>query len=254
MSRRKMTVFTVGVAAAIVFMLIIALIYLNTPVETPKVSLPDNLSENILPSGNPTGGINVGDDLKRIEVNPKTVQTAIATLERPESYYRLLTIERFWGDGEKAEYKIKVWVSDGNTKITVLQDGFDSQNILVTPEKIAIWYDGSQELYESVRWDGEALLYTSDGYQQMLTYEDILMLDSNEIFDAGYKEKNGDYYLYVLTKDELLGYQVTYYISIESGLLSYAEKLENGKAVYLMAVIEESFTEPDPDIFLNPEM
>lgn len=252
MNRRKMTVFTVSVMAAIILMLMIALIYFNTPVETAKVSLPSSPPEDTLPSGSPTGGTDINDGLIGVEINTKTVQTAISTLKRPESYFRRLTIEQFWGNGEKAEYRINVWVSGPDTRIIVEQDGIDSQNILVTREKISIWYGAGQTVYEADRWAGEEPLYTSDGYQQMLTYEDILRLDPASITDAGYREKNGSYYIYVQTKDELLGYQVSYYISIDTGLLSYAEKTDNGKTVYLMAVVEEDFSEPPADMFRVP--
>jgi hypothetical protein len=45
---------------------------------------------------------------------------------------------------------------------------------------------------------------------------------------------------------------VSYYISIDTGLLSYAEKTDNGKTVYLMAVVEEDFSEPPADMFRVP--
>jgi len=68
-----------------------------------------------IPGGDETPGL-TGDLL--VEVSPQTVQHIIAqTLIRPESYYREVTVETFWGETESAAAKAKVWVDGGFTRI-----------------------------------------------------------------------------------------------------------------------------------------
>ena len=62
--------------------------------DTAKIALPTP-EASVSPGTDPAA-----DGLVRVEVTPETVQNVIATLARPESYYREVTIEDFWGEGE----------------------------------------------------------------------------------------------------------------------------------------------------------
>ena len=58
---------------------------------TPKVVLPSS-SEN----GSPAAST---QPYQAVEITPETVTAVVATLSRPDSYYRELTVETFWSGG-----------------------------------------------------------------------------------------------------------------------------------------------------------
>lgn len=60
--------------------------------DTPKVILPSSSAG----SGDLSGSVSQGQDYQRVEVTTQTVTGVVATLARPASYYRALTVETFW--------------------------------------------------------------------------------------------------------------------------------------------------------------
>lgn len=72
--------------------LVIAAMMSSTLRRTNRVELPDT-DESPDFSADADTGLNV------VEVTPETVQTAIATLHRPEAYRRTITVEQFWSTG-----------------------------------------------------------------------------------------------------------------------------------------------------------
>ncbi len=96
--------------------------------------LPD-VSEPVDSGGNPENSPGPGsNNYIPVEVTTDTVQNVIATLSRPASYYRELTVETIWGDGEdeKGTTSIKVWTDGKFVKSEALRPGGLTQHTLVT--------------------------------------------------------------------------------------------------------------------------
>jgi hypothetical protein len=138
------------------------------------------------------------------------------------------------------------------TRLSISQTGTDTKHILVTEDSVYIWYDNETSPHAFSRREDEDLTHTADGFSQIVTYEDVLKLDADRILEAGYREKNGLYYIYVLTEDPIFGYSISYYISVDTGLLAYAEKKDGDQTVYLMCLVAEEYTRPSNEVFQLP--
>lgn len=66
-------------------------------VHIPSITLGDASSEEDPASGSSTP--EAADQYWQVDVTPETVQSIVATLVRPDSYYRELTVETIWSGG-----------------------------------------------------------------------------------------------------------------------------------------------------------
>ncbi|HIY32465.1 MAG TPA: hypothetical protein H9833_04370 [Candidatus Evtepia faecavium] len=169
-----------------------------------------------------------------VEVTPDTVQNVIASLSRPESYHRELTVSLFWSGGDSTE-AVEIWADEGYVRTTIATGGA-VQYRLVGDGKLRLWYAGDQTWQETEAEDA-----TADLAQRIPTYEDVLDVDPQTISDAGYEEKNGSNCIFVAVKRDG---RVTdhYWISTDTGLLCAAETYESGRKVYEMG--EDRFSAP----------
>jgi len=183
---------------------------------TPEIVLPTGSTQTEEPGGDENPGL-VGDLM--VEVSPETVQHVIGqTLTRPESYYREITMETFWGEDQTAAVKAKVWVDGGFTRIeTTLPDGTVEHTIVGEGRRYR-WYNRDWNWYETQAQDGD-----DDLMQHIPTYEDVLALDTRLITDAGYENREGLGCIFVEVAQNELGYRERYWISVERGLLVASE-------------------------------
>ena len=203
---------------------------------TPPVTLAD--PDQPIPS-------ETGQQLLPVEVTPDTVQSVIATLSRPESYSRSMTVTLCWGENGRGEQKVQMWADDGYVKTTVTS-GSGIQHRLVGDGKLRLWYDGDTTWKEA-----SAGSRSADLAQHIPTYEDVLSVDKSEITEASYVDREGKDCIYV----EVTGADAVdrYWIETATGLLAFSETLEKGKVVYSME--ETDYTSPleDASVFLLPD-
>lgn len=192
--------------------------------DTPEVTLPTAAVETDDPTGEDTPGLTGG---LLVEVSPQTVQHIIeATLTRPESYYREITLETFWGEEQSASALARTWVDGGYTRIdTTLSDGTVEHTIVGGGRRYR-WYNGDWTWFEANAEDSDA-----DLMQHIPTYEDVLALDTDLITDTGYEEKEGLGCIYVEVAQNELGYRERYWVSVERGLLVAAETWKEDRLV-----------------------
>ena len=158
----------------------------------------------------------------RIAVRPDTVQSAIATLERPARYSRAITIERYYSGGS----------------------GVDRSSVSV---------DGAWMRVDTEQASGAQSHTISNGERTWVWYEDILRLDKKRIAAADYRLLDTVDCIFVETAADDGGYIERYWVSVSDGLLCAAEKLQGEDVVYRMAgmsvdsgnVAEDAFTLPD---------
>lgn len=225
---------------------------------TPEIQLPDlNALETprvTLEPGQPGGE----DGYIPVAVTPDTVQEIIATLARPTSYYREITLETIWGEGEdqRTTQTFRVWVDGGYTRVeSVLPSGL-TQTYILGEDTLYLWY-GNSSRWE--QWSG--IEVNSDLVQHLPTYEDILGLDREDIVGTGYEEKEGIACIYIEVKTGLQGYLQRYWVSTESGLL-VADELVKGETVVLRSFSYQvespapqgtSFALPDGTVLYTPD-
>ena len=182
-----------------------------------------------------------------IEVTPSTVQAAIETLARPEVYRRTATVEQFWSSGV-GSYEVTVTVNGLWTRTDRTMPDGRARHTMTGPERVYVWYNNEENVYA-----GPVGAVSADAEQSIPTYEDILELPVEQITAADYRKVSDVYCIYVETAEDDAGYVLRYWVSVETGLLTMAEKLENGSAVYRMAALsvdqdgitEDSFRLPD---------
>jgi hypothetical protein len=247
MKLRKMSSSAVTLIIIIVLVSVSALLFFFPSRQKIQIVIPEvDESRDLQPDDTGNGG-----GITRVEITNDTVQTAIETLKRPEDFYRSIVINKYW-EGGGTRYYVDIYKAGKKTKIISTHEGYETKNILITEDRVYIWYNNEREPLELSRLEEEDYLRAEDAYQMIATYEDVLRLDKDSILDSGYRERDGKYYIYVKTEDEIFGYIIEYYISAETGLLQFAEKKDGDFTIYKMAVNDEYIERPSDNFFMLP--
>ena len=246
--RRILSITVFGVlfiAAAIGVMLLTS--YLrrdNEPIPLPGAPASVGTTEDPVLEQNPQG---------RVEVTPETIQAVVSTLSRPEIYRRDIEIETYWEDGF-ALYNISINVAAGITSLRIHPPLGTEKRIIITEDTLYVWYRGDRTAYAGSVDSLDGGYRIADEWQMIVTYEDLLELDMNDIVDAGYLDFDGVDYIYAQHLSPLLGYTRKYYVSIDIGLVTSAEEYDETNAlVYLMKSGECVVGEVDPSAFILPD-
>lgn len=206
-------------------------VYLTLPETAEEPSIEDPVGE---------------DRLTLLEITPETVQAAVATLERPEAYTRTFLVTRYWSSGSGTD-TIQVAVRRPWTRVDrILPDG-RIRHSLTDGADTWIWYDAELNAWRTPAGDIDA-----DDEQHIPTYEDVLDLPPERIVRADYRVLSDENCIYVETEEED-GRSGRYWISVETGLLSAAERLAGGETVYRMESLAVNWEDPDPLSFLLPD-
>ena len=216
---------------------------------TPKVVLPSAGPSGADSSASPDPAL-----YQPVEVTPHTVTSVVATLSRPSSYYRELTVERFWEGGSSSSH-VEVWVDGGWSHIRQALPSGVVRHDLVGEETLYYWYEGSQH-YQSTPADPRS----PDLAQQIPTYETVLALDEEEITDAGYEPRGELSCICAAVQPEGSSVSTRFWVSVDSGLLVSAEMEEEGQLVYRMTAYTPvqspcpaaSFALPDGEVLHTP--
>lgn len=192
-------------------------IFSNITMEVPRES----------GEGAPTPTPGTGE-LTRVGVTPETVQAVIATLARPERYYRTVTVTY---EGVDTATVSQIWARDGWVRTsTTLSSGL-VRHTLVGEGTCYTWYGGSSQ-WSSAPADEFSADLEGAGIPG---YEDVLKLDKQSITRAEYTQYQAMNCICVEWEED--GARQTYYISVEAGslgLLVGAARYEGETAVLSM--------------------
>lgn len=216
------------IAAAIVALIVGAMLTsfgrVLFAVKTPEVVLPSSSAG----PGDLSGGDSAGQCYQRLEVTPETVAGVTATLARPVSYYRELTVESFW-DGGSSTAQVQVWADGGwSHSVQALPSGAVRHD-LTDGETLYYWYEGD-EAYQTAPADQ----FSSDLAQHIPTYETVTELDPSEISAAGYELRGDLPCVWVEVRPGFSGLTWRYWVDVGTGLLVSAEAEEEGQPAYRM--------------------
>ena len=248
MEKRKLKWLTWGIVISMV--LAVGLMLSGTLRRTAHIVLPEPGAAAEQDSESPGAA---DDALTVIEVTPSTVQAAIEILSRPETYRRTVTVEQLWGGGA-GSYEVTVTVNGSWTRTDRTMPDGRARHTVTGPEHVYVWYNNEKSVYS-----GPVGAVSADVEQSIPTYEDILELSPEQISAADYRTISGVNCIYVEAAEDDGGYVLRYWVSVDTGLLTMAEKLENGSTVYRMAALsvdqssvpEDSFHLPDGTSVLN---
>lgn len=240
MKKHRLNWVTIGFAA--LALLVVVMMVMNTIRGPGEIRLPDT---ETVPDQSEESADRTEDALKVIGITPDTVQAAIATLERPDSYQRTVTVEQFWTGGSAA-YETAVAVSGEWTRTDRTMPDGRVRHTIIGSETVYVWYNSERDIYS-----GPVGEISADNEQAIPTYETILDLPADQIITADYRDFSGIHCIYVEAEssDE---YTLRYWVSVDSGLLVAAEKLIRDEAVYRMAALTADLTEPSAEMFTLP--
>jgi len=207
---------------------IVAVMMLSTLRRPERITLP-TLEET---SGEISDGLAGNETLTLVEVTPETVQTAVATLARPQSYQRTVIVERFWNGGSGSGQST-VTVDHGWTRVDRTLPNGQTRHAVTNGETTHIWYDQEETVYTT-----PAGGISADDEQIIPTYEDVLELPVESITAADYRVEADRQCIYVETAEDADGYLRRFWIDLECGLLAMAETLQYGEIVYRMGAME----------------
>ena len=211
-----------------------------------EIGLPD-LTEGDESGQAGSGGDDDGQYI-RIDVTPETVQSVIARLSRPQSYYRELSIE-LWADSEAStQTTARIWVDGEWTRSDVTAPDGTVQHNLVGEGRRWLWYDDSSD-YRSYP-AGDAV---SDLVQRIPTYEDVLELPRERISATGYERYGGADCVFVEIELKELDSLERYWIAVSNGLLLAAERIRDGQTVYRMTTLSTESPVPLTSSFALPD-
>ncbi len=242
----------VGVATVILLALFTAFFARLVMHRPPQVTLPQTDQAG---SSGLVAQPGDGETVRRVEVTPETVQLVIEQLERPESYARTVTIERFWADGSGVT-TAQVRTAGGWTRVDLTGTDGSVRHSVTGGERSWVWFGT-----ESATYTGAAAL-TGDEEQGIPTYEDLLLLDPASITAADYRTYEAINCICVETAPDEFGCSSRWWIAVDSGLLIAAEREAEGEVFYRMSaltlekdtVTAEAFTLPDGTVLYDPEM
>lgn len=216
------------------------------PPQTATLTRPKPVpSASLEPVESPVGGAS----LPQVEVTPETVQEIVATLTRPERYYREITVTY---SGVDTPTVSKVWAEGGWTRTDTTRPNGIVQHTLVGEGMCYYWYQNSRTWLSAPADEKSADL---DG-PRIPTYEDVLLLDQSTITDAGYVDRDGLDCLFLTWTGETPEEVHTYYISVEPdslGLLAEAQLQQGGRTVLAMEATAAQQPEIEASTFLLPD-
>lgn len=248
MDKRKLNRITVGFVALMV--LVIVLMLVNGLRRTAHITLPQ---ESDVSDSTQDDGEMDGSDLTLVEIRPDTVQSAIASLERPAQYRRTFRIMLFWSGGS-GESEVSVAVNGPWTRTDRTQVDGRVRHSLTDGEVTYIWYDSERDFATLA-----AGSITPDQEQLIPTYEDVLALKVEQIALADYRMASDMKCIYVETAENEEGYVSRFWVNVDTGLLVAAERLQNDETIYRMGELSmtsdpsftDEFTLPDGTVVIG---
>lgn len=242
MDKRNLKWITWGFAVATV--LIVALMLVNALQRSVHITLPAPQSSASSSGSGPDTEVGA---LSVVKIEPATVQSAIATLRRPESYCRTIALEQFWDSGS-GTWTVTAYVKGGWSRADRTMPDGRVRHTVTNGETTYIWYNNENDVFSAPAGD-----VTADNDQNIPTYEDILALDVKEIALADYQELSGVRCIYVQTAENERGYSLSYWVSVDTGLLIAAEKRLDGDPVYRMSALNLDSAQPTDSDFTLPD-
>ena len=242
MKKRKVNI--VAISFAVLILLVVALLLRGSLRRSSHIVLPERTGTTPAES---SGQSSSAGALEVVEVTPATVQAAISTLTRSDSYCRSITVNRYWngGSGETTSF---VTANGGWTRTDTTLASGQVRHAVTNEETTYIWYGDSKTYYTGAAGD-----ITADDEQAIPTYESILKLSPDAISVADYRQMSEVNCIYVETKPDADGYVLRYWVGVDTGLLVAAERAESGTTVYRMTALALSNSSPSTADFTLPD-
>lgn len=239
---KKLVYGLIGLALVVVAVLLVVRLRGST-VDIPPISVPSPSAE---------GGSSGNQGANFLNVDTDTVQELVKSLSRADSYNLGYEQISYYTGGESSA-AINIFKSGDKLLINRTQKNIN-KNILIADGEISIWYGESKPVFSALLDDYN--YSAADGYASLITYEELLKADPRDILDAGYEvvQDMGCIYVEYRSSGEYSdrSYTNRLYISVDTGLLTAAEVLEDNVKVYSLQLHISNMTTPSEAVFELP--
>ena len=227
----------------ILAVLVVGMMLMNTMHHPRNITLPDTTvrTDQVIDNTD-----QADDTLTVVKISPENVQSAIATLSRPETYSRTITVEQFWGESS-GSYEVTTAVYEGWTRTDRTMPDGRIRHSISGSDAVYVWYNNEKDIYT-----GKLGEISADNEQSIPTYEEILDLPTDEIIVADYRSVSDVNCIYVESASPNGERTLRYWVSVDTGLLVAAEKLVEQETVYRMGALTVAQTEPTAADFILP--
>ncbi|MCL2045912.1 MAG: hypothetical protein FWG88_05955 [Oscillospiraceae bacterium] len=200
--------------------------------------------------------------LDKVEISQSTIQDVVSqTIERPDTYSRVVRVEKFWEYGQTV-YFINIDVTNGMSSLTIhppIKTPSDSsegveKRIISANGLLYIWNLGDNSAFIGTIDPDECEHKTIDEWHMLMSYECLLSHYGDSIIDAGYFEYGGENCVFIEYRTSQLGNLGRLYISIEQGLIVGAlEYDETDTLIYSMTAGDCLIGDTNPAAFILPD-
>lgn len=207
------------------------------------ITLPEKESTVIDPT--PGIGKKNSDRIAEVTVDKNNAQRVIASMFRPKEYGCIARAVYYYSGGSKT-MESRWWVKPGicRLKLYDANEKLKSQSIL-TEHNVYIWGPEGATYYQ-----GRPGEFTPDEIGRIPSYEDIATLPPEEILSAELTEREETSCIYV--RSGTAEKYTDWYVSLENGLLLYAEAVEENGPVYTVSLTALEVGAADNALFLLP--
>ena len=184
-----------------------------------------------------------------VAIDKTNVKSIIAALNRPSEYYSETKSTITHSKGS-IDYTRKRWTKGPLSRVDIIaSSGAISKHYIYNSESAFIWRPGSRTYYKTSKGSFDA-----DEDQMLMTYEDILSTDDENIITAQFSVYDSHPSIYVETKIPSEGYTERYWISASTGLLLFGQTLdESGNVIYSISAVQTDTSPQNSDIFKLPD-
>ena len=184
--------------------------------------------------------------VSEITIDRKTIQSAVGTLSRPQSYtYEAKAI--FTLSGRQTTMTAHGAVRNGTSRTTQTLTGGVTKNTILSGQDVYIWGEDSQSFYKGAAGD-----FTSDELAAIPTYENLLALTSEQVTGGGVVEYEGETCLFAECENSAAATVDRYTINVRTGLLVAYDSYQDGQQVVGITVVPDVDSEVTDDWFTLP--
>lgn len=229
--KRKITILVVAIALVLTVSIVVSFLLSVNPNDQSGIQLPAASEQATVQTETEI----IPTEEQFLEITGDNLKSVIETLNRADSYYRKLQIETIWSLGTGTQ-TVEVWCSGNKMKVVITNlDSGRVKHLLTDGDRVFIWYEGQDGLYEGKLND----TFTLDDLQMIPTYESIIDLPKEKISRSEYVAlEDGKNCIFVEFQTELKDYVERYWISVDTGLLVQVSTLQNGEHTYRMYEVE----------------
>lgn len=207
---------------------------------------------NTVPETPPDTGIadtNTALISSAVTIDKTNVKSIISAMARPNEYFSETQSILSHKSGS-ATYTRRRWVRGSLSRVDLVSS-YHSQSMhyVYTADKVYMWRSGNSTYYTAAKGEFEP-----DDAQMMMSYEDILTAEDENIVKAELSTYDNTPCIYAELKSPHTGYTEHYWVSATTGLLLHGETLNKDKTViYSITTTQTDISEQSPDNFKLPD-